>query len=302
MILLTESYKTITSIAILIGILLVTPLTAADRDEDYARYLFQSGHFDEAARQYLFLRYRASKTAERSVENRYIYWMARSRLEAGDPKNAEAEFRRLLKAGPVSAIAPDEVFTQYLRTLYFQRKFNETAFDAESSSHYGRSSRVVEIAGWSHINAGNWEAASSAFAALSSPGAFELSGYDGERLREIAGMLNDRPEFRKKSPTVAAIMSALLPGAGHAYAGNWSNAFGAFMLNAIFGGLTAYSIHERDWGYAALFGVLEAGWYAGNITSAWQEAVLYNRRTENDFKASLSVRFPFGLGAYEREQ
>jgi hypothetical protein len=48
-------------------------------------------------------------------------------------------------------------------------------------------------------------------------------------------MLNDRPDLRKKSPAGAAIMSALLPGAGHAYAGNWSNAWGAFFLNAVFG-------------------------------------------------------------------
>ncbi len=295
----TERSGARTLFGIILGLFLAVPLFAADGDEDYARYLFQNGHYDEAARQYLFLRYKAAKKADRPVENRYIYWMARSRLEAGSPETAESEFRRLLEAGPVSAVAPDEVFAHYLRSLYFQRKFNETAFEAENSPYHRRSARIAEIAGWSHINAGNWEAASAAFGALTSPGTFELNATDGERLRELAGMVNGRPDFRKKSPAAAAILSALLPGSGHAYAGNWSNAFGALLLNAIFGGLTAYSIHERSWGYAAFFGVLEAGWYAGNITSAWQEAILFNKRTENDFRATLSVRFPFGLGAFE---
>lgn len=284
-------------ILLIAALLLAAPLFGAERDEDYARYLFHNGHYEEAARQYLFLRYRAEKSADRISENRYLYWIARSRLESGEPSAAEVDLKRVLQAGPVAAIAPDEVFTHYLRSLYFQRKFNETAFEAENSPLFARSPRVAEITGWSHINAGNWEAAAKVFGALSS-GAYEVPASDGERLREITDMLNDRPDLRKKSPAGAAIMSALLPGAGHAYAGNWSNAWGAFFLNAVFGGLAAYSIHRQAWGYAVFFGALEAGWYAGNITSAWQEAGLYNRRSENDFKASLSVRFPFGLGRY----
>jgi hypothetical protein len=101
-------------ILLIAALLLAAPLFGAERDEDYARYLFHNGHYEEAARQYLFLRYRAEKSADRISENRYLYWIARSRLESGEPSAAEVDLKRVLQAGPVAAIAPDEVFTHYL--------------------------------------------------------------------------------------------------------------------------------------------------------------------------------------------
>ena len=94
----------------------------------------------------------------------------------------------------------------------------------------------------------------------------------------------------------AGFLSAVFPGAGHLYAGNITNAIGAFMLNAIFGSLTAYSIHKKQWGYAAFFGAMEVGWYTGNIASAYQEAKYSNTKRDNERKMSLSAQFPFKTG------
>jgi hypothetical protein len=63
-------------------------------------------------------------------------------------------------------------------------------------------------------------------------------------------------------------------------------------MNLIFGSLTAYSVYKEEWLYAAFFGIIEAGWYTGNIASAYQEAEIYNRNEENKFKLQLSASFP----------
>ena len=53
-----------------------------------------------------------------------------------------------------------------------------------------------------------------------------------------------------------------------------------------------YSVYKEQWVYAAVFGVMETGWYFGNIVSGYQEAEIYNQNEENKFKLKLSLSFP----------
>ncbi len=301
MILCPNRRPVVTSIILLLLAILASPVKVhAATDDDYAAYLFRTGFYDEAFRRYLFLQYKAGETPKR---NYYRYWMARSALEDGKPAQAESQLKEIFNAGNTPDIPAGDIFLQYLRSLYFQKKFYETAFEGESSTLYSSSPAIEEICAWSYINTGDWDKAAGIFNRLNtSPLPAEKPGMKkADRYREISEMLNERPGFNKKSPLTAGILSALFPGAGHAYAGNWDNAFGAFILNAVFGGLTAYSIYKKEWIYAGFFGFIEAGWYTGNIVSAGQEARYRNRAEENDFRFKLSVHFPFGLGNFNKK-
>jgi outer membrane protein assembly factor BamD (BamD/ComL family) len=107
----------------------------------------------------------------------------------------------------------------------------------------------------------------------------------------IADSLIERDRLPKKSPGVAGILAALLPGAGHLYVERPQDALVALLLNSAF-----------IWGAIELFqhdnymagGVLtffEFGWYSGNIYSAVSSAHKHNRGKEEEFLRDLKGRF-----------
>lgn len=88
------------------------------------------------------------------------------------------------------------------------------------------------------------------------------------------------PPRRRKSPTVAGVLSGVLPGAGHLYIGKPLRALTAFLLNGLFLTGAAYALHEGLEGTAAILLFFETGWYLGTINSAAAGARDFNRRQQ----------------------
>lgn len=272
---------------IIIFISVVQPLpihsnSNIDNEKDFAAFLFRNGYYKEAVSVYLYLYYSSESTKNKA---HYAYMAGKCYLENGDLKEAEYLFRSFLNNDKITKEFEESFYIDFSRSLYFQKKFHEVPYEIEQTFFYTGSFQLKEIAAWSYINTGNWDKASLLFDEI-------VASTDNQRIAEIALQLKKRPDFNEKSPLTAAIMSALLPGAGHAYADNWASAFGAFTVNLIFGSLTAYSVYKKRWIYATVFGVMEVGWYTGNIASAYQEAEIYNKSEENKFKLKLSANFP----------
>lgn len=81
----------------------------------------------------------------------------------------------------------------------------------------------------------------------------------------------------RRSPTVAGILSGVLPGAGHLYIGKPLQALTAILLNGLFLAGAAYAVHEGLEGTAAILLFFETGWYLGTINSAAAGAREFNR-------------------------
>jgi hypothetical protein len=89
------------------------------------------------------------------------------------------------------------------------------------------------------------------------------------------------------SPTIAAISSAILPGAGQAYVGAYQSAVLSFLLNGILAGTTV-AFAKKDLPVpAALAGVLCSFTYVGGIVGANEAAQIRNRAAQNPFDAQL---------------
>jgi hypothetical protein len=90
-----------------------------------------------------------------------------------------------------------------------------------------------------------------------------------------------------KSPTLAGILSALLPGSGQLYLGRLGDGLLAFCLNGLFiaGALEATQHHALT--VAGLLSFLEVGWYAGTVYGAVNGAYKYNRHTTETFLRNL---------------
>jgi tetratricopeptide (TPR) repeat protein len=94
-----------------------------------------------------------------------------------------------------------------------------------------------------------------------------------------------------KSPQMAGILSGVLPGAGHLYAGKPWQALTAFTLNGVFLGSAAYAFHERLHITGAILLFFETGWYIGGIASAMEATRVANRTQQQAWAEHLRATY-----------
>ena len=96
----------------------------------------------------------------------------------------------------------------------------------------------------------------------------------------------DRARYTKR-PWLAGVSSALLPGAGQAYAGSWQAAGVAFLLNSVLIGSTAELAVHRLYFSAGAAGVASSIFYLGNILNAVDLARRRNEMASEESRARL---------------
>lgn len=101
------------------------------------------------------------------------------------------------------------------------------------------------------------------------------------RIETEAGLLPRRSEW------VAGGLSALLPGAGHLYAGRPWEALTSFFLNFAFLAGSVWSVKEGCLVSSGILSFLELSWYLGGIESAAEAARRYNNQKEESWIREL---------------
>lgn len=274
--------------ALIIAVLSAAAASAQQSGGDYPSYLYSRGFFAEARSAYLYQSWSAKDDPSR---DRSLFWAAKSLLESGSYAKAEQELYDLSLKSSADAAVREAAGFEYLRAQYFQKRY---PIITEGTVFEKRPLRTRLLTFWALVGEGEWQSAETLAAGIR-----ESGGLDDGELRSFsaaADLVRTRPEFNTVSPLLAASLSAALPGAGHAYAGNWTNAFGSFFLNSVFIALTAYSLHEGNYLAAGVCGFLEIGWYAGNIASAYQTAAFANSAAEQRYKTRIGSSFPFPIG------
>jgi len=97
------------------------------------------------------------------------------------------------------------------------------------------------------------------------------------RAAALTAEISSWEQLPYRSPALAGGLAAVLPGAGHAYAGQWGEATSALFVN---GGLLAagWQLAQRElWFGLGMVAMLELGFYGGNIVSAVGRAKRFNR-------------------------
>ncbi len=97
-----------------------------------------------------------------------------------------------------------------------------------------------------------------------------------------------------KSPLLAGVLSAVLPGSGQLYTTRLGDALLAFCLNGLFIAGAIEAVHHKVPIVAGILSVFEAGWYVGNIYGAVNSAHKHNRHVEEVLLHNLdnSLRLP----------
>ncbi|MDP1993101.1 MAG: tetratricopeptide repeat protein [Syntrophales bacterium] len=115
------------------------------------------------------------------------------------------------------------------------------------------------------------------------------------QVREAIALLDRNRELPQKSPLVAGVMSALIPGSGHLYAGHYGDGITAFFLNGLFIAGTVAAVRQENYAVAGVVGVIGLPFYIGNIYGAANAATKYTIGVKKDLrgKIAISLDYPF---------
>jgi TM2 domain-containing membrane protein YozV len=205
-------------------------------------------------------------------------------------KNLEASANSLLKVRPGSAV-------------YYKSHF----FGAYNLAHTGRHSAAQSVLNTMPAEHGTLQGAMKQFQ-LSGISLLERD-FDGflEYSRRFRGdyhvmaqqedrMMNYYKELKhasRKSPLLAGVLSAAVPGLGRVYAGKPAEGIVSFLYMAAFG-FTSYDFYRGDGWQSPLFlisAAITTVFYAGNVMGS----VVTARRVNNEFRYEMDQRILFDL-------
>ena len=108
-------------------------------------------------------------------------------------------------------------------------------------------------------------------------------GHPGEdNVKEAAVQLDRYRELPEKSPVLAGIMSAILPGSGYFYAEHYGDGITAFLINGLFIAGTVTAIHQENYAVAGIVGGIGVPFYLGNIYGSANAAKKWNLGVRNE--------------------
>lgn len=133
--------------------------------------------------------------------------------------------------------------------------------------------KAIYFSGIASLYMFDWDSAKKAFNNFYSMHADEKAE---DRAKKVESILT-QAEAGYRSVKLAKVLSAILPGAGQVYAGDWRDGLNAFILNGSLFGLVIHSLYKKDYKSALLiFSLLTSRYYLGNIYRAGMDVRRYN--------------------------
>jgi len=279
-------------------VLLAQPVAAeerADRLWDFAKHLYDKQDYYRALSEYqrfIFLFPKDHRTDQAKLQ------IGRCYRREGKSDEAFSYLIKLFNAraeepvGPealLEMIAIQEEQARYPRAIYWTKQFIERYPD------YRDLDSVYLRLAWLQIDSGRYE---SAVATL---GEIQPGSKHYPRARSLRQALHQRPEKEKRSPVMAGLLSGIVPGSGHLYAGRPGQAASSFLLNALFitGAVLAFEHDSPVLGGILVF--FEVGWYVGGIRSAAQAAREENQKDESKYRRELRETYHLSFGMDPRK-
>ncbi len=122
---------------------------------------------------------------------------------------------------------------------------------------------------------------------LPSPNEF-LNPFNKDEKENITSFYNWKNDPPKKNPTLAGIMSAVIPGSGKMYVGEWGDGIMALITSGLFAFLAYDNFKANHKTRAWVFTGLGAFFYAGNVYGSVAAAQIYNAKIVFDFENGLN--------------
>jgi len=114
-----------------------------------------------------------------------------------------------------------------------------------------------------------------------------------ERVRQTIALLDRNREVPRKSPAVAGVMSAVVPGSGYMYAGRYGDGVVALIVNGLFIAGTVAAIHQESYAVAAIVGGIGLPFYVGNIYGSANAATKWNIGVRKELREKIAVSLDY---------
>jgi tetratricopeptide (TPR) repeat protein len=114
-----------------------------------------------------------------------------------------------------------------------------------------------------------------------------------ERVRQTIALLDRNREVPRKSPAVAGLMSAVVPGSGYMYAGRYGDGLVALIVNGLFIAGTVAAIHQESYAVAAIVGGIGLPFYVGNIYGSANAATKWNIGVRKELREKIAVSLDY---------
>ncbi len=112
--------------------------------------------------------------------------------------------------------------------------------------------------------------------------------YSPDEAEQIATFYHRAKNLPYKNPTTAALLSAVIPGAGKIYTEDYSDGITAFLFTSLFYGLSAYKFSDDKTSTGILYAAIGLFFHAGSVYGSAAAANLFNERKEIEFKNALN--------------
>ena len=110
-----------------------------------------------------------------------------------------------------------------------------------------------------------------------------------DKVQEALALIDQYRDLPQKSPVLAGVMSAIIPGSGYMYAGHYGDGATAFLINGLFIAGTVIGINEENYPVAAIVGGIGIPFYLGNIYGSANAAKKWNRAAKEEVRAKIHV-------------
>ncbi|MGM0582003.1 MAG: hypothetical protein ACQETL_15070 [Bacteroidota bacterium] len=231
-----------------------------EKSKEFASYLFKSGQYELSAVEYerlLFL--------EKNNDSLKIA-LVRSYFQNEELDKA---VKRTESLYPSINDFSNPMAELYLQMLILGKKFDRFDQNSEKLPIDQQKRSIYDL--HREVMAGNWKKAEARIP--------ELSNSDHPSISGLASLSNQARSFKPKKPWVSVLMSAVLPGSGKFYTGDFKD--GIFSLLVVGGtAFQSYRGFNKDGTSSTVgwvFAGLSTGFYAGNLYGSGKAAQVYNQ-------------------------
>ncbi len=279
------------ALALLLAAAPPAPPSAAPRTAQplgFADFLYASGDYYRAIgeyERYLFENPGGAESRRAQIRIGLAY------LNGGRPAQAADYFEGLadasrdaslrLRAGFEAAVARYRQGENAVAAAAFERVLAPAPLKAPALIR----SRAAYLLGWAYLLGRQPARAAAAFRALAQD---PLFGAEARRLEGEAARADRLPH---RSPVVAGLLSAAVPGAGYFYLGQPGIALAAAAWNGLFGFGVYDAARHQIWGLTAVVAVFTAMWYGGAIFGSVSGAHKFNRDAWSNYVDDLKSRY-----------
>ena len=244
----------------------------------FADHLYQEGDYLRAAGEYQRYLFHSSQDAD-NVQ----YRLGMCYRRAGDTERAIASFHKLTQSSLKFAASYQIAYSYFLSGRHKNsiQFLNEAMDRTEDNDERGK---LQILSTFNHLHQKRW---SDAERMLGTPKIRD------EELSQTALTLRANAQegmyLPRRSPALAGLLSAVVPGAGKLYCGQYGDGIYSLFLAGVTGllawdGFQENGVHSvRGWIFGSAFGIF----YAGNIYGSTIAARVYNHQLETDLLKRL---------------